>query len=306
MDERVKMGKRGMSTSRVLGIASVLVVIGLCAQVASAYEIFCGKKANCYELLGVERGAELRDIKRAYRKLSLELHPDKNPREDAAERFRAVARAHEVLSSAESRVEYDDFLDHPEKYYWYFLEHMTADYAPQVSVHAALGGIFLILGCLHWFNLKANYRRKVLLVRQSEQYKEQIQLAIDSGVATSVSEAEKLVQVKGLHAPTWKDSLPVLLLMLPIHILKNVWWLVHWLVAYRILKVDYTQEDKEYLVKQRMRVMTDGQWDNIPLSLRQELVERRVWEEKAWQEYLQEMRIQRNRKGKDAVRKRYA
>jgi molecular chaperone DnaJ len=62
-----------------------------------------------YELLGVARGASDAEIKKAFRKLARELHPDVSKEADAQERFRAVAEAYEVLSKTETRQLYDRY-----------------------------------------------------------------------------------------------------------------------------------------------------------------------------------------------------
>ncbi|MBS1675039.1 MAG: molecular chaperone DnaJ [Actinobacteria bacterium] len=63
--------------------------------------------ADHYEVLGVSRDASEDEIKKAYRRLARQLHPDVNPSEDAAERFKLVTHAYDVLSDADSRRRYD-------------------------------------------------------------------------------------------------------------------------------------------------------------------------------------------------------
>ena len=62
-----------------------------------------------YELLGLTRGADDGEIKRAFRRLARELHPDVSDAPDAEERFREIAEAYEVLSKRETRDLYDRF-----------------------------------------------------------------------------------------------------------------------------------------------------------------------------------------------------
>jgi molecular chaperone DnaJ len=64
-----------------------------------------------YEVLGIERSAGAAEIKRAYRRLARELHPDTNPDPSAETEFKAVAHAYEVLSDPERRQRYDAYGD---------------------------------------------------------------------------------------------------------------------------------------------------------------------------------------------------
>jgi len=65
---------------------------------------------DLYEVLGVERGANASDLKKAYRSLAQKYHPDKNPGDkDAEEKFKEVSNAYSVLSDDDQRARYDRF-----------------------------------------------------------------------------------------------------------------------------------------------------------------------------------------------------
>src|SRR5690349_23341208 len=62
-----------------------------------------------YAVLGVTKSASTEDIKKAYRKLARELHPDRNPNNaESEERFKAVSEAYDVLADEKRRKEYDE------------------------------------------------------------------------------------------------------------------------------------------------------------------------------------------------------
>ena len=68
------------------------------------------EKRDYYEVLGVPKNASADDIKKAYRKLAIKYHPDRNPdNKDAEEKFKEAAEAYDVLSDADKRAKYDQF-----------------------------------------------------------------------------------------------------------------------------------------------------------------------------------------------------
>lgn len=67
-------------------------------------------KRDYYEVLGVDKSASADDIKKAYRKLAMKYHPDRNPGDKSAEeKFKEVGEAYEVLSDADKRSRYDSY-----------------------------------------------------------------------------------------------------------------------------------------------------------------------------------------------------
>src|SRR5687767_2063952 len=67
-------------------------------------------KRDYYETLGVAKGAGVDEIKKAYRKVAMQYHPDRNPGDKAAEeKFKEAAEAYEILSDADKKAQYDRY-----------------------------------------------------------------------------------------------------------------------------------------------------------------------------------------------------
>ena len=67
-------------------------------------------KRDYYEVLGVSRGADEKDIKKAYRRVAMKYHPDRNPDDpDADDKFKEATEAYDVLTDSEKRAAYDQF-----------------------------------------------------------------------------------------------------------------------------------------------------------------------------------------------------
>ena len=91
--------------------------------------------ADYYSLLKIRRDATQDEVKRAYRRLARELHPDVNPDPQTQERFKEITQAYEVLSDTEKRRMYD----------------MGVDPFASAGTGAGAGpfGSFVVAGCAH-------------------------------------------------------------------------------------------------------------------------------------------------------------
>ena len=66
-------------------------------------------KKDYYEILGVSKTADEREIKKAYKRLAMKYHPDRNREQDAETKFKEVKEAYEVLTDDQKRAAYDQY-----------------------------------------------------------------------------------------------------------------------------------------------------------------------------------------------------
>ncbi|KAG6463192.1 dnaJ homolog subfamily B member 12 [Manduca sexta] len=101
------------------------------------------KGKDYYEILGVSKEATDSDIKRAYKKLALQLHPDKNRAPGAAEAFKTIGNAAAVLTNAEKRKQYDlrsEEPSHPMHQQQHFAQGFETGFTPEELYSMFFGG----------------------------------------------------------------------------------------------------------------------------------------------------------------------
>ncbi|XP_072507792.1 dnaJ homolog subfamily C member 1 [Notamacropus eugenii] len=160
---------------------------------------------NFYHFLGVQQDASSADIRKAYRKLSLTLHPDKNKDENAETQFRQLVAIYEVLKDDERRQRYDDILVNglpdwrqPVFYYRRVRKMSNAELALL---------LFIILTVGHYAVVWSIYLEKqldeLLSRKKREKKKKAGNKSADEGKLTALEKHERL-----LIKPQWHDLLP--------------------------------------------------------------------------------------------------
>ncbi|XP_072486557.1 dnaJ homolog subfamily C member 18 isoform X1 [Notamacropus eugenii] len=115
------------------------------------------KCRSYYEILGVDRHASDEDLKKAYRKLALKFHPDKNCAPGATEAFKAIGNAFAVLSNPDKRLRYDEYGDEqatfaaPQARPYTYYPDFEADITPEEVFNVFFGGHFPT-GNIHMFS----------------------------------------------------------------------------------------------------------------------------------------------------------
>ncbi|XP_006133850.3 dnaJ homolog subfamily B member 14 [Pelodiscus sinensis] len=115
------------------------------------------KSKNYYEVLGVSKDAGEEDLKKAYRKLALKFHPDKNHAPGATDAFKKIGNAYAVLSNPEKRKQYDltgseeQACNHPGNGRFNFHRGCEADITPEDLFNMFFGGAFPS-GSVHSFS----------------------------------------------------------------------------------------------------------------------------------------------------------
>ena len=118
-------------------LVCMCVSLTRCEEEEAMVDIYCGDM-NCYQLLGVSRDSDKKEISKAYRKLAKKWHPDMfrtlEEKEVAEKKFMKIATAYETLTDEESRADYDYMLDHPEEMFRNMWRYYRRRVGPKVDV----------------------------------------------------------------------------------------------------------------------------------------------------------------------------
>ncbi|CAL1286885.1 unnamed protein product, partial [Larinioides sclopetarius] len=199
--------------------------------------LYCGKE-NCYSVLHVTREASKSEISKMYRQLAKKYHPDmhKTP----------------VLKDEESRKDYDYMLDNPDKVYGHYYRYYRRRMSPKVDARIVIAVTITVIS--------------VIQDQIKEEHEEILKKILE----------EKIDIRGGYSKPTLSDVLWVQLICLPYTITKYVCWYVRWLWKFTVLKEEYGEEEKLYLIQRHLQC-SQTQWEAIPDEEKEECFEQSLW-----------------------------
>ncbi|XP_023519031.1 dnaJ protein ERDJ7-like isoform X1 [Cucurbita pepo subsp. pepo] len=295
------------ATTRWRAIVSMIVML---LMISPSVAIYCDED-DCYDLLGVSQSATQSEIKKAYYKLSLKFHPDKNPDPESKKQFVKVANAYEILKDESTRGQYDYAIAHPEEVFYNAARYYHAYYGHKTDTRAVLVGLLLILSAFQYLNQWTRYHQAVDMVKKTPAYKNRLR-ALEferSGGATNKKKGHKQLdkkvdedldkelelQITGAEKPSVWELLGVRLILLPYTIGKLLLWSSCWFWRYKIKQITYSWEDASYLTQSSLRVPIKA-WKNIDESTKEDLIRRCLWKKHNMENYQSEIRKESKRR----------
>ncbi|KAK9845260.1 hypothetical protein WJX81_001560 [Elliptochloris bilobata] len=255
--------------------------------------MYCGDD-DCYDVLGVKQSATMSEVKRAYRTLSLAVHPDKNTSPDAKGKFQRLAQAYEVLSDARLRRAYDYALEHPDELVYNRMRYYNAHAYKywQTDARAVVFGIIVLVSGVQYANQHLVYQSAMSRVRKTPKYRhlvKRLQAELAAGgrngaaclvparkrsaakpkkgeteaglqAAEAAADAEVSASIGGGYSkPDVRELLGVQIAMLPYTLCKAIAWEAQWVLRYRIRKEEYDEAAQAYLTRRALG-LSERRW----------------------------------------------
>ncbi|KFM81800.1 DnaJ-like protein subfamily C member 25-like protein, partial [Stegodyphus mimosarum] len=282
-------------------LSTVLLALFFDSTFALIDGLYCGQH-DCYSVLGVTRDASKTHIAKVYRQLAKKYHPDMHKTPDskkkAAEKFTLIATAYEILKDDDSRKDYDYMLDNPDKVYGHYYRYYRRQMAPKVDARIVIVVTITVISVLQylgaWSRYKSainhlitvpKYRLKALEIAKQEKLlemnkkrdrrsKDQIK---EEAEAVLKKILEEKIDIRGGYSkPSVADILWIQLICLPYSILKYIYWNLRWFWKFVILKHEYGEEEKLFLIRKHLQCSLT-QWDAIPEEEKEECLESKLW-----------------------------
>lgn len=309
-------------TSLIVVVLFALVGLGQAQTLLEG--IYCGEQ-NCYDVLSVTRQSNRSEIAKSYRQLARKYHPDlqrgdAEAKAESEENFKRIANAYEILKDEESRNDYDYMLDNPDEYLAHYYRYYRRRVSPKVDVRWVIIAALTIISAIQYYSAwqryedaikhfltVPKYRNKAMeIIKQREaangSTSESNGVSKKAARASKPSKAElkekaehkiRLViienmDIKGAYAkPEWTDILWWQLIILPYTLLKYVAWNVMWVWKFTLMKQEYGDEEKLYLIRKLMG-MGVHQFSAVDEELQEEYLRLELWRKETYLEWKQE------------------
>ncbi|GAB2298824.1 DnaJ protein erdj7 [Dionaea muscipula] len=286
-----------------------IALLLLCLLIPTSFCIYCDED-DCYDLLGVSQTANASEIKKAYYKLSLKYHPDKNPDPESRKLFVKVANAYEILKDEATREQYDYAVAHPEEFFYNTARYYQSYYADKTDPRAVLVGLLLVLSGFQYLNQWSRSKQAIDMVKKTPAYKNKLR-ALELERNGSVSNRKKSnkmdkkaeedlskeleLQIKGAEKPSIWGLIGVQFILLPYTLIKLTMWHSCWFWRYQVKQAPYSWEDASYLTRHSLAVPLDT-WNHIDEHTKEDLVQRQLWIKSNRESYYTEMRKESKRR----------
>lgn len=272
--------------------------------VSASNAIYCDED-DCYDLLGVKQDANASEIKKAYYKLSLKHHPDKNPDPESRKLFVKIANAYEILKDESTREQYDYAIAHPEEVFYNTAQYYRAYYGHKTDPRAVLIGLLLIVSTFQYINQLTRYNQAIESVKQTPAYRNRLkalEFERTGGIASKKKSHKQVVkkveeefsnevelQIHGIEKPSVWRLYGIRFILWPYSIGKVLTWEICWFWRYWVKKLPFAWEDACYLTRATLQIPANT-WENIDEHRKEDLVARCLWEKGNMERYIAEMR----------------